>query len=476
MQDTQLRTAPSSLDDTLAQLTEQLARWHVPGLQVAVVRDGQVLHAGGAGVRGVDDPAPVGPDTLFHHGSCCKAYTSLLACVLADDGLLDLDAPVQKWIPELRLPEQDRAAQITTRDLLSHRSGLSRHDLAWILNPSWDREALLRRLEHLPVAAGLREQMEYSNLGYSLAGLVMERVTGSSWDDLLRDRVLVPLGMTRTTMSQPQMRADGDAAAAHLLRAGAAVPVTDRTLVGISPAGSLMTSANDAAQWLLVQLGARTTLPAAAIEATHELAIAMPSTVGIPHVELKGYGLGWMLASYRGRPMVWHSGGIDGFSTQTILLPEQQLGVVVSANVNGSVLAMAAAFHLLDAELGTAVEQSWYDLLHPLSLAAAAAAEPAPAHESPSPPRPLAELAGTYSHPGYGDLVLTVDGDRLRARLGESDLSVRHLDGDSWEIRYDVLDAAYAVTFEAGPDGSVDAAVAPLDPPSAPTRFIRSLA
>lgn len=102
--------------------------------------------------------------------------------VLAQDGLLDLDEPVLRWVPELR-PPGGCAEVVTVLDLLSHRSGISRHDQTWILNPSWDREELVRRLQHLPLAAGLREQMEYTNLGYTLAALVIERVTGGSWDD-----------------------------------------------------------------------------------------------------------------------------------------------------------------------------------------------------------------------------------------------------------------------------------------------------
>ncbi len=463
----------AALRRSLGDLEAQLATWNVPGVQVAVVRDGVVLHADGLGRLAVDSAAKVGPRTLFHHGSCCKAYTALLACLLADEGLLDLDAPIAVHVPELHLPDAGRASEITLRDLLSHRAGLSRHDLTWILNPSWDREELLRRLEHLPLASGLREKMEYSNLGYALAGLVIERITGSTWDMQLRQRILEPLGMSRATTSQSDMRADADAASPHLLRNDTAVLATDRALTGAAPAGGLMTSAEDAARWLLLQLAADPSLQASAVQATHDHQVDVPTQGGLPHIELTGYGLGWILAAYRGRNMVWHSGGIDGFSTQTILLPDQNIGVVVSANLNGTVLPMAAALQLVDTLLGVADEQSWYDLLQPLAAAAAAATVPAPLPDSPAPARPAAELAGTYTHPGYGDLVLTSDGEALRATLGETDLSIRHLDGDTWELRYDTLDAPYALTFETDADGVVVSAVAPLDPTTQPSRFVR---
>ncbi|MCA1713034.1 MAG: beta-lactamase family protein, partial [Actinobacteria bacterium] len=165
-------------------LEAELGRWQVPGLSLALVADGEVRWTAGIGVRTAGDPAPVTERTLFQHGSCVKAYTALLACVLASESVLDLDAPVRRWVPELELPDADRAASVTLRDLLAHRSGISRHDLVWILSPSLDRVELVRRLRHLPLAAGLRERMEYTNLGYALAALALERAAGAGWGDL----------------------------------------------------------------------------------------------------------------------------------------------------------------------------------------------------------------------------------------------------------------------------------------------------
>src|SRR4051794_17522198 len=130
--------------------------WHVPGLELAAVRDGAVVHAGGIGLRDAATGAPATGRTLFHHGSCGKAVTALLAALVAEEGLLALDAPVRRYVPELRLSDPVVADRVTTRDLLSHRSGIGRHDLAWIFNPTWSREELIRRLEHLPFDSEFR--------------------------------------------------------------------------------------------------------------------------------------------------------------------------------------------------------------------------------------------------------------------------------------------------------------------------------
>ena len=172
-------TASSSIDEAVATATAELARWQVPGLELAVVHGNDVLFAGGLGIRGVEEPEPVAASTLFHHGSCGKAYTGLLAALLAEDGLLDLDAPVRRYIPELRLVDEVVAARVTTRDLLGHRSGLGRHDLAWIMNPGWTVTDVLDRLQHVSMVGDLRAQWSYSNFGYALTGLAVSRATGS---------------------------------------------------------------------------------------------------------------------------------------------------------------------------------------------------------------------------------------------------------------------------------------------------------
>jgi hypothetical protein len=270
------------------------------------------------------------------------------------------------------------------------------------------------------------------------------------------------------------MYTDAGAAAPHLLRDGAAVVVAGRELLATAPAGALITSADDAARWLLLQLGAIDAIAAASVAQTHEVAVGLPAGVQpFPHLELAGYALGWLVARFRDRPMLYHSGGIDGFSTQTFLLPDQQIGVTISANLNASLLPMAAGLQLVDELLGTAENPSWYDVLHPLVAAALAAGAATDAASGGAPCRPIAELAGTYTDAGYGELILTADGERLRAQLGESELTARHLDGDTWELRYEPLDAPYPVTVESDADGRVSAVVAPFDPGSGPVRFVR---
>jgi len=475
----------TSFDVAIEQLADELDRWHTPGAEVAVVRGGEVLFAGGVGVRGVDDPTAVGPSTLFHHGSCGKAYTSLTATLLAEDGVLDLDVPVRRYVPELRLPDMTVADRMTVRDLLSHRSGLARHDLVWILNPSWDAEALVARLARLPLAGDLRGQWLYSNLGYAVAGLAMGRAAGTSWADELRGRVFEPGDMSRSWTDVRRTRDDPDHATPHIARDGKPVPTVWRLLTGAAPAGEVMTCAGDAATWLLVQTGAADFISRSAVTETHKLQAPVPSGMSpFAELHLYGYSMGWLVSTWRGRPMLSHTGGVDGFTTHTAVLPEQQIGVTVSVNQHLSSLAMAAALQIADALLGERAEPSWLDRLHPehgdgpgdVAPPQRVPEDAADAAVAARPPvHPLSSYAGTFANPGYGEMFVSVVDGTLAVRIGELDFDASHRRLDTWDLRYDPLDVDAPLTFGTGPDGTVQDATLRLEG-EPPLAYVRSAA
>jgi len=456
----------------LARIGAELERWHVPGLELAVVRDGEAVFAGGLGVRGVTDPTAVAATTLFHHGSCGKAYTGLLAAVLAEEGVVDLDAPVRRYVPELRLPDPVVADRVTIRDLLSHRSGIGRHDMAWILNSSWSQEELVRRLEHLPLAADLRSQVTYSNFGYTVAGLALARAAGSSWDEALRSRVLEPLGMRRTFAASAEALRDADHAAAHVERGGAAVETSYRIMQGLAPAGEILSCADDSLIWLSAQLGAERGISTSAVATTQQPQMLGYQGMGpFPEMTFFAYAMGWLAGSYRGHQLVWHNGGVDGFTTQTLLLPEQGIGVIACANQHLTNFPLAVVLEVADALLAVEPEeQGWFDRLR--ADVAEVPDQPAPTAAPAPAAHPLADYAGNYRHLGYGDLSVTVDGDELRVRIGESDVVATHRHFETFDLRYEPLDADFPATFLTNADGAVAAVVVDFEP-DLPVRFDR---
>jgi CubicO group peptidase (beta-lactamase class C family) len=466
------------LQELLDDIAGELGHFHVPGLELAVVQDGEVVFAGGLGVRGIDDATPVGAGTLFHHGSCSKAFTGVVASLVAQDGLLDLDAPVRRYVPELLMPDPVIAERVTTRDLLSHRSGLGRHDLAWIFNGSWSRAECIKRLEHLPLIGDLRAQWSYSNFGFMLAGVVIERITGNSWEDEVAARIFQPLGMTRSFPTEATLTTDADSATPHVVRDDKPVVTDVRVTQAIAPAGGIVTCAADTTSWLLAQLGS-SELPPEALTRCHELQVPIPSgAVPLPELALHGYSFGWVEGAYRGRPLSWHSGGVDGFLTQTLLLPQQRFGVVACANAHMSQLPMAVVFEIADAVLAERSQPSWFDKLR----AAGDSAEAEPSAEQPAataaepraPVHSLDAYVGTYRDAGYGDFVVGRNGDGLSFTFGETPVDGKHRQLDTWELRYSPLDADGTASFNTGADGKVVDVVVGYDAGDDAVRFIRT--
>ena len=213
-------------------VTGQLAAWEVPGCAVAAVRDGDVVLAAGWGHRDQAAGTPVTKDTLFAIGSVTKAFTVAAVGALVDDGLLEWDRPLQDYLPGLRLHDPIVTGRVTITDLLAHRSGLPRHDLTWIGHPDLSRADLVRRLRFLPLSRDLRQQFQYCNLGYLVAGHLVEALSGMPWEEYTQSRLLTPLGMSRSNLSVGEMLTDPDHATAYerrsRCRGSGAGPAGDR--------------------------------------------------------------------------------------------------------------------------------------------------------------------------------------------------------------------------------------------------------
>ena len=181
-------------------VNQAIHAWEVPGLAIAVVKNGQVVLAQGYGFRDVDKKLPVTPKTLFAIGSCTKAFTTFVMGTLVDEGKLDWDKPVRTYIPELRLHDRVASELITPRDLVTHRSGLPRHDLVWY-NATLSRKEIVDRLPYLEPTETFRSKFQYNNIMYMTAGYLVERLTGQSWEDAVRARIFTPLGMTGSNFS-----------------------------------------------------------------------------------------------------------------------------------------------------------------------------------------------------------------------------------------------------------------------------------
>lgn len=465
---------------------EQLRRQTgVPGLSIAIVERGRTTLARGWGVRRLGGPEPVDADTIFPNGSTGKAFTTAALATLVDTGRIGWDDPVIDHLPWFRMHDPWVTREITIRDLLVHRSGLGlgQGDLLFVPRSTIPRREAVRRLRHLEPKTSFRSGYAYDNVLYMVAGQLIEEVTGQSWEDYVRDHVLAPAGMARTTTDSDARFATANRAFPHARLNGGLRGAGDQILLderdelarSAAPAGGLAASANDMARWIALQL-AQGRLPDGGklfSEAAHA-EMWQPQTV-MPIGELPPalaatrpttslYALGWEVEDYRGSRIVWHGGAVFGFKAAVVLVPDRDIGFAIEINSEDGELVRGLMHELLDHYLGLPRgdwPERWIAYRREAVTAAQrslAAAKTAPARIGPS--LPLARYAGTYADPWYGDVVVAAGDDGLRIDFRSTPRMagrLEHHQYDSFVTRFDdpALEPAY-VTFALDADGKVE--------------------
>ena len=442
----------------VAELDEYVAgareAWDVPGLAVAIVKDGKVVLAKGYGVREYGKTEAVDADTLFAIASNTKAFTAATLAMLAEEDKLTWKDRVQEHLPYFRLYDPYVSAEMRVDDLLCHRSGLGTFsgDLLWYGTP-YSPEEIIRRTRHLPPAGSFRAHYGYSNLMFLAAGEVVVQVSGKPWPEFLRERILDPLGMNRTTTTVSRLEALGNFATPHK-------PTPDglRTLAWqnwdtMAAAGGIISSVNDMTKWLRVQLdrgksdddrrlfseasSRRMWAPQTIIPLSDSSRERYPST------HFRAYGLGWSLADYKGRKLVSHGGGYDGMYSRVLLVPEEKLGIVVLTN-SMTGISTALSYRIVDAYLGGdhrdwSAEGVKRDRKKRKEFHERIAKAITPRVENTKPSHALDAYAGTYTGKLYGDATICVENDKLVLRLlPANDLvaDLTHLHYDTFVIRW----------------------------------------
>jgi CubicO group peptidase (beta-lactamase class C family) len=319
-----------------------LKEWNAPGVTIAVVEKNKVVYTGGFGYRDYEKKLPVTENTLFAIGSCTKAFTASMLGMLAKEGKVDLDKPVRDYLPELKFQNEYTNAHATLKDMMCHRTGLPRHDFSWYGSTA-SRSELLERVQYQEPSAELRERYQYNNFMFMAQGMAIEKLTGKSWEENLKERILRPLGMNNTNMSVIEMEKSADRSLAYAEENNKLKVIPYRNIDAIGPAGSINSCAKDMAAWLITWINngkynGKEIIPSSyrnqAIQVQMATGGGVPGTEN-PDVHMSGYGFAWGMASYRGHYRVEHGGGIDGFITTTGFYPSDSIGIFVSTNQGG---------------------------------------------------------------------------------------------------------------------------------------------
>jgi CubicO group peptidase (beta-lactamase class C family) len=329
----QLATIEKAID-------EKRKEFGIPGIALVIVKDDKIIYLKGLGVKDIERNTPVTPDTRFAIGSASKAFTAMLAVISADEGKLSLDDSPKKFLPYFTLRDEDAAARITLRDLLSHRSGLNRTDLAMVTGVL-NREELIKVAGMAKPTAKLGEKFQYQNVMYAAAGEAVAKAQNSTWDALIARKIFKPLKMTNSDTSPADMQKARDYALGYDYNASTKVTrrLPQRFIPAAAPAGAINSSARDMAQWVRLMLGGglfdgRRIVSEKGFDELTRKQVNVAGTID--------YGLGWFLRQWNGHKVVEHGGNIDGFNSQVAFMPDQKLGFVLLTNVTASSLGAFA--------------------------------------------------------------------------------------------------------------------------------------
>lgn len=471
----------------------------VPGIAVAIVKDGKVVLAKGYGARDIAGGQPVSADTLFAIASNTKAFTAASLEMLADEGKLKMDDRVIDHLPWFQMSDPYVTREMRIRDLLAHRSGLSlgAGDLLYWPTTSYSNREVAERLRYVPIKGGFREQYAYDNILFGVAQLVIEQAGGMPYEQFLRTRVFAPLGMDRTRFNSDRLEPGDDVATgyakAQLLNGmpSKLQPAPRMTWSNVAGAGGIYSSVNDMAKWLRVQLDggvisgegeqAKRLFTEARQRAMWTMLTPIPvSKPSVPELaaaapNFAGYGEGWMLSDYRGRKLVWHTGGWPGMVSRVTLVPEQKLGVIVLTNQEVGAAFNAVTLRALDMQLGLAPTDWTAAYAKSLAKSQGNADESWNKHVAArdaksKPSLPLSAYAGTYRDGWYGDVGIAMEQGKpvMRfSRTAELVGDLEHWQHDTFIVRWRQrwLNADAFVSFDLDEDGKIVAAsMKPVSP------------
>ncbi len=451
--------APSGLAARIDTVFTRFAALNLaPGLGVVVVRDTQVVYLRGTGYADAERRVPFSAQTEFYIASTTKSFTGLASAILAQRGVWDLDAPLSRYLPELRLKAPLNPDSISIRSLLTHTHGIGGGPvdtrLAFTGEYAGNAELLHLLAEH--PAAGNGRAYAYGNIGYNVATLAMDAVTKRSWKDVLQDEIFTPLGLKHTTAYISRVPSASVAVPYRATPAGFQPTHQGKTDANMQSAGGLVTTLPDMGRWLQLHLNdgrldGRQVVPAAAVRETHRFLVSAPARTGSAWRQI-GYGLGWQISLLGNDTLFVHGGGFQGYATHMSFLPRASVGVSVMANNaeigGGGVELLAAAIY--DVVQGKPV-------ISEDSIAVLAsrvrdgrnrmAAELARRAARPQTlPYPLSAYVGQYRNPSLGTVQIIETDGKLEARFGAAWSAVETFDASANQLRVEPFGSGQVVS------------------------------
>lgn len=460
-----------------AYVKNAVKEWDAPGLAIVVIKDDAVVFEKGYGLREVGKEEPVDTQTLFAIASTTKAFTAAAIGMLVDEGKLSWDDPVVKHYPEFKVRDQQLSRQITIRDLLTHRAGLPNTDFLW-QDPETTTEEMLLRLEHIDAAYPHRSGFIYQNVMYAVAGEVIKKVSGISWEEFIRTRIFKPLQMHQSSPTRAGVAKSANVARPHDYVEGKLQPLPGSYADAIGPAGSMWSNVSEMSRWMRFLLnnceteGGDALLQKKTCEELFkpQVVLADPAypTSEIVKPNWETYGLGWFQQDYEGRKVDFHTGSLSGMVAIAGLIRDENLAVYILSNRDHVEVRHALMYRVFDlfdkdqardwsSELkvlydGREEKQKEASSKRELDINASRAA-------NTKPSLPAEQFAGIYKHPLYGTVEITTKGKNLRLKYGGLTGDLEHWHYNTFRLENDRPESSYKplLNFELSTSGKPQA-------------------
>jgi CubicO group peptidase (beta-lactamase class C family) len=463
-----------------AYMEQTLKDWNTPGVGVGIVVGDKLVFAKGYGYRDYEKKLPFTAKTMQPIASNSKLFTAVAAGMLVEEGKLTWDKPIKQSVPEIEFYNDQLNNNVTLRDMLSHRTGVTRHDLIWFKSP-FTRKELFDRLKYLEPQEPMRETFLYNNLMFAAVGQVIEMKSGKKWEDFVRERIFTPLGMSTTCYTIADMLKQPDYGVAFREKRDSfelyKIPYYEDT-EGVAPAGAVISNIDELSHWLIALMNegkynGKQVLPANVLKATLQPAIALPNAAGeaLGYWEVlnSAYGMGRQTASYRGKLLTFHGGDLPGFHSQISFMPNDRIGVIVLVQTDHSApLYNIISYNVYERLLGmdhTPWSQRQLQQRLANKKAATESRTKAGADRVPNtkPSHALGDYVAEYENPAYGILKIGLQGDQMQFGFHEFHFPMSHFHYDRFDTPDDEQYGKFSVNFRTNPQGDVDQAVISLD-------------
>lgn len=470
------------IDKTLEEL-KQITK--TVGFSVAIVRGNEIIYAKGFGYSDLENKIKADENTLYPIGSTSKAFTTALLGIMEEEKDLSFNDSPKKYLPELEFYNNDLNEKVTILDMVSHRTGMPRHDHSWYLFPTEDKDSLLSRIKHHEPFKEIREQWYYNNFMYLAQGLITEKLTGKSWEDNIRERFFQPLNMKRSNLNIKELQEQSNISKGYSLEkfeTNKVIPYFN--IAAVSPAGSINSSVLEMSNWLKIWLNKgkfedKQVLPESYIKKAGNPLIIVGNGIAIseyPDQHLNSYGYAWFISSYKGHYRMEHGGNIDGFSANVALFPTDNIGIVVLSNQDGSALPVLVRNAISDHVLGLEKTdwKAYYNKLIGKVIEQQKTLEKEQneiAVQNNIPSHDVLDYTGVYYNPGYGKFRIEHKNDSLFVRFKVANMLLRNISHDvfkPYSIKNNEVDTSsgldYNFNFQSDDLGEIEAVKIKFEP------------